>query len=232
MFINEINILKKYNAYLTSREIQACDIVTYSDWLNKSFNPLIYDQHEEYSAVNVKLLIEGNNEDEILFKISEILNLCKKCVLSFNDLSFYYDVTLDKHNEDIISDKAYELTLNLKSTFKFKNQIIENLNKISSKSINVSGNLKTPVIVEIVPSIDMIDLKLEGLSDDPIIIRNLKQNKKIIIDGVKGTIMQEGINKFKDTDFWEFPFLIPGINIVKLSKDSCNINIKYNPRWI
>lgn len=232
MFINKVDILKHYNAYLVDRDIQACNIVTYSDWLEKSFEPIIYKQKEGYSVVNVKLFIEGNNEEEILLKISEILKLCEKCVLSFNDLAFYYDVTLDKHTEEIISDKAYALTLNFKSTFKFKNQVIENLNKISSKSINVSGNLKTPCIVEINPSIDMIDLKLEGLSNDPITIKNLKQNKKIIIDGIMGTITQEGINKFKDTDMWEFPFLIPEVNIIKLSKDNCNITIKYNPRWI
>lgn len=78
----------------------------------------------------------------------------------------------------------------------------------------------------------MIDLKINGVSEDPLAIRNLKENKTIIIDGIEGTVIQDGINKFADTDMWEFPFLVPGKNTITLSKDTCNITIKYNPRFL
>ena len=111
-------------------------------------------------------------------------------------------------------------------------EIIENLNRVNTKTINVLGTYKTNAIVEITPSIDLVDLRLDGLANDPIIIKNLKQGKKIIIDGKEGTVLEEGINKFKDTDLWEFPFLVPGTNTITLSKNSCDVVIKYEPRYL
>ncbi|MGU8157588.1 phage distal tail protein, partial [Clostridium perfringens] len=106
-------------------------------------------------------------------------------------------------------------------------------NRVNTKTINVLGTYKTEAIVEITPSIDLIDLTINGLANDPIIIRNLKQGKKIIIDGKEGTILEEGVNKFKDTeDFWEFPFLMPGNNEIILSKNSCDVTIRYEPRYL
>ncbi|MGL5559195.1 MAG: phage distal tail protein, partial [Paraclostridium dentum] len=102
----------------------------------------------------------------------------------------------------------------------------------TSKTIDVTGNIKVPIKLEIAPVIDMIDLKITGLSEDPLIVKNLKGNKTIIIDGIEGTVTQDGINKFEDTDMWEFPFLVQGKNNILLSKDTCNITIKYNPRYI
>ncbi|WGX77582.1 hypothetical protein QJS64_20190 (plasmid) [Paraclostridium bifermentans] len=109
-----------------------------------------------------------------------------------------------------MSKQSYELTLNFKSTFKLGEEISISINRITSKSIDILGNTKTPCILEITPVIDMIDLKINGVSEDPLAIRNLKENKTIIIDGIEGTVIQDGINKFADTDMWEFPFLVPG----------------------
>ena len=104
------------------------------------------------------------------------------------------------------------------------------MNRVKSKTINVNGNTKVPCTGEITPSIDMIDLTITGVSEDPIVVRNLKGNKTIIIDGIEGTVLQEGENKFADTDMWEFPFLVPGTNTITVNKDTCNITIKYNIR--
>ncbi|HHD2745489.1 phage distal tail protein, partial [Clostridium perfringens] len=74
-------------------------------------------------------------------------------------------------------------------------------------------------------------ITISGFSED-IVIKKLKANKKIIINSLEGTVLEEGKNKFEDTDFWEFPFLVPKINIIKVNKDTCNINIKYKNRYI
>ncbi|MCS4570161.1 hypothetical protein FZ989_05400 [Clostridium perfringens] len=114
----------------------------------------------------------------------------------------------------------------------FGNEIIVKIKKEDSKNIKVRGNLKTPAIVEIVPSVDIIDLTINGLANDPIIIKNLHANKKIIINGKEGTVLEEGKNKFEDTDFWEFPFLNTGMNKISLSKNSCDVVVKYEPRYL
>ena len=121
--------------------------------------------------------------------------------------------------------------MNFKSTFKLSDEITINMNRETSKNINVEGNIKTPCIIEITPLLDTIDITISGLNDD-IVIKNLKVNKKIIINSLEGTVLEDGINKFADTDFWEFPYLLPGVNTIKINKDTCNINVKYKNRYI
>lgn len=231
MVVNGINILDTYDATLTGRDIQACNIVTFDEWLDNSFDPRIDKQKEGYSAITVKLLVEGVNEDDVLLKISNIVALCKKGELKFSDLEFTYNISLEKHQDKLISEILYELTLNIKSTFKISNEIVVNMNRETSKSIDVKGNEKTPCIIEILPLWDTIDITISGLNDD-ITVKNLKANKKIIINSLEGTVTEEGVNKFEDTDFWEFPFLIPKTNSIKVNKDTCNISIKYKNRYI
>ncbi|WP_443660663.1 phage distal tail protein [Clostridium algidicarnis] len=52
------------------------------------------------------------------------------------------------------------------------------------------------------------------------------------MNGEDGTVLQDGINKFTDTDMWDFPSLKPGSNTIALSKNTVDINIKYKGRWI
>ncbi|MDC4244539.1 phage distal tail protein, partial [Clostridium perfringens] len=222
MLVNSVDVLKTYDAILTGRDIQACNVVTYDEWLEDSFDPKINKQKEGYSAITVTLLIEGKTENEILLKISNLLKLCEKGELKFKDFNFSYNVALNDHKEKLISDFLYEVTLIFKSTFKISHEIVVNINRETSKIINVEGNIKIPCIIELTPSIDAIDITIGGLNDS-IIIKNLHANKKIIIDGKEGTVTEEGKNKFSDTDFWEFPFLVPGSNTITLSKNSCDV---------
>lgn len=69
-------------------------------------------------------------------------------------------------------------------------------------------------------------------SDEGIIIKNLKQGKKIVISGDDCTVLQEGKNKFSDTEFWAFPHLRPGSNTISCTSDQCDIVIKYKPRYM
>lgn len=231
MIVNSINLLETYHATLTGRDIQGCNIVTFDEWLDDSFDPRVNKQKEGYSAITVKLLVEGASEDEVLLKISSIINICKKGELKFSDFNFSYNISLEKHQEKLISEILYELTLNFKSTFKLSKEITVNMNRETSKIINIEGNIKTPCIIEIIPLWDTIDITISGLNED-IVIKKLKSNKKIIIDSLEGTVLEDGKNKFMDTDFWEFPFLVPGINTIKINKDTCNINVKYKNRYI
>lgn len=230
MLINNINI-NNFNATLLSRDIQVANVTTFTDWLDNSTSPTkLKEEKFKFSPIEVKLLVEGNNEQEVLTNISNIIIKCKSGELKFTDMDYYYNVTVESYSNKKIIDKAYELEITFKSDYKYKLEVIETMSRIITKTINVPGNAETPCIVEITPGVDAIDLIINGLSEDPITIRNLKQNKKIIIN--ESTVLQEGINKFEDTDLWEFPSLQPGANTITLSKNTMNMNIKYKGRWI
>lgn len=216
MFANGIDI-KKFNATVSKKLIQPSKI----------------DKDEISKSITIKILFEGKTRDEIYENISKFNELfLDEATIKFKNLSNYFKGKIrDSSIEDTELDEW--LYLNIEFECKaFGSEIIESLNRITTKTINVLGTYKTKAIVEITPSIDLVDLKLDGLANDPIIIRNLHANKKIIIDGKEGTVLEEGKSKFEDTDFWEFPFLTPGTNTITLSENSCDVVIKYEPRYL
>ena len=216
MFANGIDI-KKFNATVSKKLIQPSKI----------------DKDEISKSITIKILFEGKTRDEIYENISKFNELfLDEATIKFKNLSNYFK---GKIRDSSIEDTELDEWLYLNIEFECKAfgiEMIESLNRITTKTINVLGTYKTKAIVEITPSIDLIDLVINGLANDPITIKNLHANKKIIIDGKEGTVTEEGINKFKDTDLWEFPFLNPGVNNITLSKNSCDVVIKYEPRYL
>ena len=65
-----------------------------------------------------------------------------------------------------------------------------------------------------------------------ILIKNLTANKTVILDGELQKVTVDGVNKYSDTDMWDFPRLKPGGNKITVNKNNCNIKIKYKPRFI
>ena len=103
--------------------------------------------------------------------------------------------------------------------------------------------VRTPMIIEIIPTFNMTSLTLKGVAvssvtgkDSPIVIKNLSNGKKVIIDGENGLVTESGSNKFGDSSFWEFPTLKKGDNNITITAPSgnpqCTINFKYRACYI
>ena len=120
--------------------------------------------------------------------------------------------------------------------YEYGDDVITTVNQTYTKNITVIGSTKAPAIFEITPSISLADINItcsfaDGTSNE-IIVKNLTANKKVIVNGEIATITENGINKFSDFESWEFPFLEPGATTITFSRNTCNINIIYKPRYI
>ncbi|WP_221400344.1 phage tail family protein [Clostridium perfringens] len=232
MLINNSSANAKYNMVLNEKKISPSKTSSNLQWLKGALTPVLLEKETKFCDIECKFTIEALTEDEFEFKFSELNKEIIECVLKFDDINMLYKCYIQSVKEPVrITPYNWEFTCNWIG-YKFSNEIIVKIKKEDSKNIKVRGNLKTPAIVEITPSIDLIDLVINGLANDPIIIKNLHANKKVIINGKEGTVLEEGKNKFEDTDFWEFPFLVPGPNTITLSKNSCDVVIKYEPRYL
>ncbi len=60
-------------------------------------------------------------------------------------------------------------------------------------------------------------------------ILDIAADTEIVIDGEKGIITANGINKFADTDLIDFPYLVPGINVVSCTAGGLSITVEYTP---
>lgn len=152
---------------------------------------------------------------------------------------FYFgiaSVTTIKDN-DFISN--FEINV-VADPFKYKDYISVSANVTASKTITVQGDYPVPCIIEIIPQVNVISRltikgaarnKITGELED-ILIKNLTKGNKVVIDGGNGTVIEGSSNKFADTEFWEFPSLLPGDNEITFDNAQCNVTIKYRPRFI
>lgn len=224
--------IKSFGAILMDKTIQPASLEQIYSWNRRSIIPIHLEGQFTFNILEIKLYFKGANEDDLKSKISAFINKVKECTIQLDD-SFYYKGFLEgtPTSENTLKNNTKKITMRF-LTYCFKSEIIEIMNRITSKTINVSGNLDTPVILEVTPSIALVDLTLTGFGDDPIKIKNLVAGKKIIIDGEACTVTVDGVNKYGDTDMWGFPKLKPGANTITVDKSSVDINIKYKPRFI
>lgn len=233
MLINNIDI-SKYNARVLDVNIQNSSISNLSDLdIKNKLLPLFLKSNVALNNITVTLLINSLDKRQYYLDKSNLLSsMLDSFDIYFKDRNLKFKCVLVNQADQASLRQIrgrFQLTF---IGYNLENEVAQTINRVTSKTIDVTGNIKVPIKLEITPVIDMIDLKITGLSEDPLIVKNLKGNKTIMIDGIEGTVTQDGINKFEDTDMWEFPFLVPGKNNITLSKDTCNITIKYNPRYI
>ncbi|UZW13190.1 phage tail family protein [Clostridium pasteurianum] len=232
MLANKVNI-SNLGAELLDLDIQNSILDTEKDWIKKSYSPIILDQQFNYKKITTKIYIKGTSREDVLNKASNLKKLLKKATLEFDDMAFLYDSTLDNDSIERFGTKNKLTMICIFSAgYAYKSEVTETLNHVSSKTINVSGNLPTPAVITVTVPIDTISITLTGLGEDTITIKNLKANVPVIINGEDNTVFQSGANKFGDTDMWEFPSLKTGSNSIGLSTANCVVEIKYKPRWI
>ena len=233
MLINTIDI-SNFNAKQLTVDIQTSAFANSSEWIKGTLNPIFQENYIEFKTIKVELYFKGANRGEVLTNISNLMSkLTNAVILKLDGYSNNYKCILSGNGETTktVSGKAYKKTLTFIG-YEFGDQITETMNRLITKTINVSGNTKTAAIVEITPAIAIASLTLTGLSDESIIIDNLEVGKKVIINGEEGTVTVDGTNKFTDTELWEFPRLKAGANTITVDKSSTDITIKYKPRFI
>lgn len=232
MLINGVDI-SNFGAKQLTVDISTSVITNNSEYRSNLLTPLFLNSEVSFKTIEVSLLFEGTSRDEILKNISNLMSkLIGKVTLTLDRYTSLFDVVLnDNETEKSASNFFYKKNLTFIG-YEYKKEVTETINRVTSKTVNIIGNLITPAIVEVTPTTDLVDIRLEGLADDPIIIKNLTANKKVVIDGELQKVTVDGKNKFKDTDMWEFPRLNPGKNTIKVSRSNCDISIKYKPRYI
>lgn len=232
MLINGIDI-STFKAKQLNVDIQPSTINISREWVKKSLLPTSLGKYISFKPIKVELLFQNETKDKVLLDVSNLMSKITDLVdLTLDGYSHKFRCFMDNSSiEKTIDNRVLKLLLEFQG-FEYGNEVVETANRVSTKSINVTGNLETPAIVEITPSIDIIDITIQGLDINPIVVKNLKQGKKVIINGEEGIILQDGVNKFADTVMWDFPKLKPGTNTITFSKNSCDLSIKYKPRWV
>lgn len=225
-----------YNAQVSEKNIETTDFNSEYYWGKNSLSPFTVTSYKTFKVISLKILFKNSNRNLIETDISNFMaELNGECDFKFNNLSHNYHcfLTSPGKKETIGISRWMYLSLSLVG-YEYADQITEDIELVeSSVNINVEGNTDTPCVLEIIPTQGVIDLVINGVSDDAFTVKNLDKDQTLIIDGENQTITVNSENKFLDTEnFWEFPKLHPGANKITFSKSYFTGKIKYKPRFV
>jgi phage-related protein len=176
-------------------EVQAADITNYDDWLRNALTPTIVGRKESYKKVLLSCFFRGLTKQAVMESISNLIIALEHCTLQPDRTEFYYDCILVTTNIKKYDGTQQMLEVELKAAYAYKPAITEAMHNITSKAITVPGNLATPAVVTITPTIDTVSVALTGMSKNPIIVNNLHANTPVVIDGEKCTVTEDDIDK-------------------------------------
>ncbi len=86
------------------------------------------------------------------------------------------------------------------------------------------------------PTQNLEAFTIGGLTDDPIVVRDLTAGVEVVIDGRDGSSVERAgtsiANKAKDVDLWEPPALKQERTALSFSETAPKVTITYTPIWL
>lgn len=233
MKVNSVDI-RKYNAKQLTVDIQPPPIAINSEWVEGAPMPHEFHTQVKYGSLKLTILFRGSGRNEIIRCISEFLSLMtKKSEIQLDGYKGIYVGELQ--SESIEKTKAstkYILTLDFAGYMRDE-EVVNEYRGEREAMFETLGTRDAPCIIEIMPRKDVQEFAISGFGSNDIIIWNLEAGKRITIDGERGTVTQDGRNKFAECDMWEFPVLKKKeVNVVEFSSGDCDVKIHYSPMWL
>ena len=231
--MNVIDI-RKFNAKQLTVDLHPPNIAVKSEWVEGAAIPHEFQTQVQYGTLKLTILFRGSGRSEIIRSVSEFLSLMvKRSELQLDGYKGIYvgDMTSDGIEKTRIPTR-YILTLQFNG-YMTDTEVVNIYRGVPGAKFTTLGTREAPCIIEVMPLASMQRYVISGFGEDDIILSNLTKGEAVTIDGKKGTVTENGVNKFDDCDIWEFPILVPGVeNSITFSSAHCDITVRYNPMWL
>ena len=224
LFDTEINgqILDVFKAHLVSYTVGACSYDNGYMSPPSSIFPVRLDGKVGLRSVVMTMDFEGDSFAEISLNISNLTAMLHKEALLFLPDGFYYTCVFEGASEP--KEKAPWI-LQVKFTFSgVRHKALKTESFTQSGKMYVDGNYKSSAIVRIVPNTGTTEVTVNGIT-----VQNIAG--EVVIDGIKKTVMQNGVNKFADTNMTEFPYFECGENDVTINGNA-TVELSYYPIFL
>lgn len=168
--------------------------------------------------VELTIDFSGKTKHDIEHSISKLTAILREKSEVYLPDGFYYTSMLEKVGTP--SEKApwiMQLTFTLVS---YRHSSVETIVINGDTTVFANGNIKSPAIVKIALK-SGTEVRINEIT-----VHNI--TGEVIIDGISGTVTENGLNKFLDTDMTEFPHLEPGPNKITVDGDA-EIIVSYYP---
>lgn len=189
-------------------------------------NPVYYNTTVAAKTATVSLYIIGETRDEVESSVSSILSLIKgKSIVEYDGKVNTLECIFKSATVEKIAATARQLNIELIVTEKGAEQVI-NLTT-ASLVVNNLGTAETPLTIEITPTVNLATYTVAGVT-----ITGLTLGKKIVIDGNKKLITEDGVNKFADCSLVDFPKLKVGANTIAQNNITATVKLMFAPQYI
>lgn len=244
MKVNGIDLKERYGSKIRigQQTIRERTIVNFTDWIDEYDGPTPgQEPKHKFFDVEAELIVIGTSKTDAELTVSNIISDCRSGEIELDNVDLVLTGELKEAEKEFKKRWVYSLSLVFQAWEKKDDEVTETIEDATSKTINVTGNLNAPCIIELTPSGAITTYTIKGAARDPvtgeeedIVIKNLSAGKKVIIDGEACTVTEDGANKYAETKMWEFPTLVPGANALTFTSSSvpCDVTIKYKPRYI
>ena len=240
MKVNGIDLKEKYGEKIVigQQTVHPRNIITFTDWLEDADQPVLKSiPKQKFFDVVAEFIVIGETKTDAEITMSNIQSDCNSGMIELDNFELTLRGESKEVKKEFLNRWRYHMTITFQAWEKADEEIAVQVT--GTKTIVVEGNSVTPCIVEITPLNDNSNLTITGIArdpitgeDEPVTIKNLKKSIPVIVDGETCTVTQQGANKYPETDFWEFPSLLPGENQITLSNAANTVTIKYRPRYI
>lgn len=219
-----------------------------SEWPGGAASPLMLPSEAGMKKVEVSVILEGTDRQGIWQNAGALVAaLMAPSEIELDGFSHSFHMALANATQAELSlQRFHKATLELigyehgpEASRSYE------VSGYSSISFLNGGTMEAPAILEITPRIGRASVTVSGivrdrmtLEDRPLTVSRLTQGRKVIVDGEKGLVTEEGgegeapANKFGDVSLWGFPSLLPGWNWVNVDQGGLLVTVRHKPRYL
>lgn len=226
--INGRDAYSNFNADLISIVPSAGGLTqAYDRSVSKSFFN-VYSADFEPSIVKFAFYVGGIDRNDLYTNVSMLIAEAKQCIINTGEDTFEYACVLDSYDVEEQEIEWWQM-VTLKFAF---------IRRLPMWKASTDGVAKTkleffnPGVVE-----SGLRIKLKSASQltnvkvNDITVDTLHAGNEFVIDGLTGTVTENGVNRFQNTDLINFPRVQHGDNVIQCNK-SVQIAIEFYPTFI
>lgn len=206
------------------------------EWNAGALLPILVDNRVTFKNATIMLKVTGETRQKVNENISRIH------ALALNEREYELDgypgwifvgvLAEEPGIKKTIDPTVYKMTIKTVGYMRSKEEKELTIDRSSQGYVFADGTRSTPITMEITPDFDLPEFTIKGVAQRGIVIKNLTKDSTIYIDGMSGTVTENGENKFNDVIMFEFPHVQPGEQLITFSENVCHVKIRYFPMWL
>lgn len=223
----------EYNADLIRHSITPGDITPNYHHNNRASTLLLFDTYLDCKTLTLEFYVCGMSRADLRINLSRLTLACQSCTISISmDAMQYRAILTGSATEDYAEafDNGQYYSYVTMTFAAIEQMPLITIEMDNSGSLYNPGNTTSGGVITIIPNTDAESVKVT-INQSPFTLFNLTGNVPVVLDGLQMRMLENGQNKFLDTDMAMFPIIMPGKNVVSFPT-SVRVIVAFYPTFV